>query len=84
MSLPEIVLTLDERRHMRAAELVAESRSRYLASAAKWSRDYSDQYNEMIAELVGIIDPTPPAKPSTQSVIAALTALGIRQDDGKS
>lgn len=80
MSLPEILLLLHRAGVKRAFELLMEHRSRYLASAAKWSKEASEHYREFGELLRARIggDDVAPQKPKKAQLIALFGVLGIK------
>lgn len=85
MSLPEVIFTLERAGIRRSLDLLADSRSRYLASAAKWSKEIGKLFNEFAESLRLQVDPegaaaAPVKKPSRGQIAALFGTLGIRPE----
>jgi hypothetical protein len=66
MSLPECRLVLEQHAQLKAAELLNDTHSRYLASAAKWSPDIIKELNAFNTRLLEVFE-----KPSSKSATRA-------------
>lgn len=81
MTVAELLLVLHRADRARARALLAATRSRYLASAAKWSKATGALFGKFCGELLAVADPAaaaaPPRKPSAARVRAAFQLLGI-------
>jgi hypothetical protein len=83
LTFAETLLVLDRAGRRRALDLLAATHSRYLASAAKWSKQAGELFEKFAAEIRETIDPDAP-KPSPRKysgaqIAALFRSLGVPQ-----
>lgn len=80
MSLPECRLVLAEHAKVQALELMQHTRSRQLATAAKWSGVVAAELNKFCAELHAIAEPMfkdKSQRATTSNVLKFFGGLGL-------